>query len=183
MSANELKDSGERKVFTTGAQRDRQKGKGMFSLVPNFVIWLVSRVYEDGAAKYASRNWEQGMPLSQYLDSAERHIAKLKCGMRDEPHATQAVWNLIGYIFTATLIKLGNRPAELNDMPDQLGKSGALAEPLSPYEYTSLETFFDRKFAGQNGQELNKTASLKIPEFKTDGCKYHSSSDVTNSPY
>jgi hypothetical protein len=139
----ELKDSGERRTFSTGAQRDRGKGKGMPHLVPNWVIWLISRVYEDGAYKYAARNWEAGMELSNYIDSAERHLAKLKVGMRDEPHATQAVWNLIGYIFTAWLIKIGKRPASLNDMVDQLEQK--TAEPLSPYEYTSLETFFGIK--------------------------------------
>lgn len=142
-----LKDSGDRRQFTTGAVRDAGAGKGKPSLVPNWVVWLVSRIYEDGAAKYAARNWEKGMPLSQYIDSCERHLAKLKAGLRDEPHATQAIWNLIGYVFTATLIKMGRRPAELNDMPDQLNVDpSAKAEPLSPHEYKSLETFFDVKF-------------------------------------
>src|SRR5258708_12107799 len=134
----ELKDSGERRQFITGAVRDRGKGKGASLLVANWGIWLVSRVYEDGAFKYASRNWEKGMHLSAYLDSIERHLAKLKAGLRDEPHATQIVWNGIGYIFTAWLIKIGKRPQELNDMPDQLSSDpAAIAEPLSPYEYDS----------------------------------------------
>lgn len=145
-----LKDSGERRTTETGAVRDKSANKGKPSLVPNWVVWLVSRIYEDGAAKYASRNWEKGMPLSWYIDSCERHLAKLKAGMRDEPHATQAIWNLIGYVFTATLIKLGKRPASLNDMPDQiapLNEAGEVgtAEPLSPHEYASIKTFFDLK--------------------------------------
>jgi hypothetical protein len=153
-----LKDSGERQAFITGAQRDTSTGKGAPSLVPNWVIWLISRVYEDGAFKYASRNWEKGMPLSRYLDSAERHLAKLKAGMRDEPHASQVVWNMIGYIFTAVLIKLGYRPATLNDMPDQFNDAGALAEPLSPYEYTSMETFLGRKLTpnSQSSEDILK---------------------------
>ena len=139
----DIKDSGAREVFQTGAQRDRQYGKGKPSLVPNWVIWLVSRVYEDGSIKYAARNWEMGMPLSNYIDSAERHLAKLKVGMRDEPHASQVIWNMIGYIFTGWLIKIGKRPAELNDMPDQMNNDPhALAEPLSQAEYNSLRTFF-----------------------------------------
>lgn len=141
-----LKDSGERKEFSTGAVRDVQGGKGKPSLVPNWVIWLVSRIYEDGAKKYSSRNWEKGMPLSQYIDSAERHLAKLKSGLRDEPHASQIIWNMIGYVFTATLIKMGHRPKELNDMPDQMSNDPlAVAEPLSAHEYASLSTFFDVK--------------------------------------
>lgn len=139
----ELKDSGERRQFLTGAVRDRGRGKGAPSLVPNWVIWLISRVFEDGAEKYDARNWEKGMHLSNYLDSAERHLAKLKVGMRDEPHATQVAWNIICYIFTAWLIKIGKRPQELNDMTDQLNDNPlTIAEPLSPYEYESLSSFF-----------------------------------------
>lgn len=152
-----LKDSGERRTYSTGAQRDRGKGKGAPSLVPNWVIWLVSRVYEDGAAKYAARNWEKGMPLSDYLDSAERHLAKLKAGMRDEPHASQVIWNMIGYIFTATLVKMGLRPKELNNMVNQLSpNANEIAEPLSPYEYESLKYFF-----GTNLEEVYKSNSGK----------------------
>lgn len=139
----ELKDSGERRQFETGAVRDRGAGKGTPHLVPSWVVWLISRVYEDGARKYASRNWEQGMPLSNYIDSVERHLAKLKAGMRDEPHATMVAWNIIGYIFTAWMVKRGLRPAELNDMPDQLSSDPKkFAEPLAQYEYDSLSNFF-----------------------------------------
>jgi dATP/dGTP diphosphohydrolase len=136
----EIKDSGSRTTFVTGAQRDRQKGKGKPSLFPNWVMWLVSCIYEDGAAKYAARNWEKGMGLGQYLDSAERHLGKLKAGLRDEPHASQVLWNMIGYVFTAWMIKIGARPAELNDMWDQI--KNAPAEPLADYEYTRLKDFF-----------------------------------------
>jgi len=140
-----IKDSGDRTTFATGAQRDRLWGKGKPSLVPSWVVWLVSRIYEDGAKKYSNRNWEKGMSLGNYIDSAERHLAKLKAGLRDEPHASQVIWNMIGYVFTALLIKMGKRPNELNDMPDQFAEAGKLAEPLSDYEYTSMETFLGRR--------------------------------------
>lgn len=85
------------------------------------------------------------MPLHNYIDSAERHLAKLKAGLRDEPHATQVIWNMVGYVFTAVLIKMGLRPIELNDMPDQFNSDPrALAEPLSSYEYDSVATFLGR---------------------------------------
>jgi hypothetical protein len=141
-----LKDSGAREEFQSGSLRDKQEGKGAFHLVPSWVVWLVSRIYEEGAIKYAPRNWELGQPLSQYIKSTENHLAKLKVGLRDEPHASQIIWNMIGYIYTATLCKLGLRPKELSDMTDQLSPSPqTLAEPLSSFEYRSLETFFGRK--------------------------------------
>jgi hypothetical protein len=145
-----LKDTGSRTSFTSGAVRDAGSGKGAPALVPSFVIWLLSRIYEDGAAKYTSRNWEKGMPLSVYINSMERHLSKLKAGMRDEPHATQLLWNVVGYVYTSALIKMGFRPKELNDMPNQLaplndkGEVG-IAEPLSPHEYKSMKYFFDVK--------------------------------------
>jgi hypothetical protein len=149
VSETELKDSGSRATFVTGAQRDRQKGKGKPSLFPNWVMWLVSCIYEDGAYKYAARNWEKGMPLSQYLDSAERHLAKLKAGLRDEPHASQVIWNMVGYVFTAWLSKISARPAELSDMWDQI--HDAPAEPLAEYEYVRLRDFFGIKDTKENG--------------------------------
>lgn len=146
-----LKDSGSREEFKSGSVRDKQSGKGALELVPDWVIWLVSRVYEEGAKKYAARNWELGQPLSQYVRSAGNHLAKLKVGMRDEPHASQVIWNMIGYIFTAWLVKIGARPKELSDMPDQLNPiTGSIAEPLSPFEYQSLETFFGHERSRDN---------------------------------
>lgn len=47
----ELKDSGTRMAWSTGAKREEQTGKGAPSLVPNFIIWLTSRIYEDGKKK------------------------------------------------------------------------------------------------------------------------------------
>ncbi len=136
----QLKDSGTKEAFATGSVRDAQTGKGRMDLVPSWVVWLVSRVYEEGAIKYAARNWEKGQPLGQYIKSAENHLAKLKMGMRDEPHASQVAWNMIGYIFTAVMIKVGSRPTELNDMVDQF--TSEPAEPLSDFEYKSMNTFF-----------------------------------------
>jgi len=142
----QLKDSGAREEFGTGSVRDKQRGKGAFHLVPSWVVWLVSRIYEEGALKYAPRNWELGQNLSQYVKSAENHLAKLKAGLRDEPHASQVIWNMIGYVYTGALCKLGLRPKELNDMPDQLNADpAAIAEPLSQFEYDSLETLLGRK--------------------------------------
>lgn len=139
----ELKDSGNRQTFSTGSVRDAQTGKGAFELVPMFAIWLVSTVYEKGARKYSARNWEKGQPLSQYIKSAQNHLSKHMMGLRDEPHISMAVWNLLGYIFTAVLIKLGRRPGSLSDMPDQLHcVPGVIAEPLSNSEYESMNTFF-----------------------------------------
>ena len=71
----------------------------------------VSKHYEDGAKKYAERNWEIGIPLHCYIDSGVRHLLKYFRGDTDEPHDRAFVWNILGAIWT-----INNMP-ELNDLP------------------------------------------------------------------
>ena len=70
----ELKDSGERRQFETGAVRDMAEGKGdMFSL-PAAAILRLSKHYERGAKKYSRLYYQKGIPFSSFMDSALRHI-------------------------------------------------------------------------------------------------------------
>jgi hypothetical protein len=120
-----LQDSGERQKFQTGAQRDIQEGKGRYDLLPATAIFAVARVFEEGAKKYESRNFEKGIPLSRYIDSALRHLFKHLEGHRDEPHMAQAGWNILAYIHTATMIERGLLPEELNDLPNHVSEGKA----------------------------------------------------------
>lgn len=63
-------------------------------------ILEVAKQYEDGANKYAERNWEQGIPLHCYIDSGVRHYLKLLRGDTDEPHDRAFLWNMLGAIWT-----------------------------------------------------------------------------------
>lgn len=139
----EIKDSGTRREFETGAVRDVAEGKGRCDLLPLDIIgmltedtiynWLyryvrtgdinslhnvitlfvkdyfgdlesaileVAKHYEEGAKKYAERNWEQGIPLHCYIDSAVRHYLKYRRGDDDEPHARAFLWNILGAWWT-----------------------------------------------------------------------------------
>ena len=139
----ELKDSGNRREFTTGAVRDIGDGKGRCDLLPlsviadmaNDTILLridqyirsgnktslvtaietfaakqygdlytamleVSKHYEDGCNKYGERNWEQGIPIHCYIDSAVRHYIKHMRGDTDEPHDRAFMWNILGALWT-----------------------------------------------------------------------------------
>ena len=120
-----LKDSGERQDFGTGAVRDTQEGKGRYDLLPPSAIFAIARVFEEGGKKYKARNYESGMPLSRFIDSALRHMFKHLEGYRDEPHMAQAAWNILAYIHTATMIERGILPEELNDLPNHMGKEKA----------------------------------------------------------
>ena len=52
----ELKDSGDRQVFDSGAQRDRQGGKGRYDLISPYAVERLAIILERGAKKYNERN-------------------------------------------------------------------------------------------------------------------------------
>ena len=59
-----------------------------------FALMLdVARHFENGALKYGERNWQKGIPISRYIDSALRHLMKDLAGETDEDHAAAFVWN------------------------------------------------------------------------------------------
>lgn len=91
----EIKDSGERTRFDTGAVRDMHTGKGRMDLLPWEALVEVSKHCEEGALKYGERNCEKGIPIHSLIDSAFRHLAKYMMGMKDEPHLRAACWNCL----------------------------------------------------------------------------------------
>ena len=53
----------------------------------------VAKHFENGALKYGEHNWEKGIPISRYIDSALRHLMKGLAGETDEDHAAAFIWN------------------------------------------------------------------------------------------
>ena len=51
--------------------------------------------FEEGAKKYGENNWQKGLPVNCYLDSAIRHYLKYRRGDTDENHSVSFVWNLM----------------------------------------------------------------------------------------
>ena len=91
-----IKDSGERRVFSTGGVRDMSAGKGRMDLLPWAAIMEVSKHAENGAVKYGEHNADgYGLPTHSFADSAMRHLAKYLDGWDDEPHAVAAAWNML----------------------------------------------------------------------------------------
>ena len=74
-------------------------------------IMELSIHYEQGARKYAERNWEKGIPCHSFVDSALRHAVKYFRGDDDEPHNRAFMWNIVGLLWTI------NHHPELNDLP------------------------------------------------------------------
>lgn len=148
-----IKDSGNRREFSTGSVRDIQEGKGRCDLLPLDVVghllnsdeigyiysfqvsgstyYLykclneflhnsdfrtleemvleVSKHFEEGAKKYGENNWQKGIPLHSYIDSAIRHLLKYWNGETDERHDRAFCWNIICAIWT-----MENKP-EMDD--------------------------------------------------------------------
>ena len=73
------------------------------------VFLEVAKQFEEGAKKYGENNWQKGIPVHCYIDSAVRHYLKWLRGDRDEPHDRAFCWNIICAIWTCK-----HKP-ELND--------------------------------------------------------------------
>lgn len=55
----------------------------------------VAKHFEEGAKKYGENNWQKGIPVYCYIDSAIRHYLKWLRGDKDEPHDRAFVWNIM----------------------------------------------------------------------------------------
>jgi hypothetical protein len=135
MSKYDVKDSGERREFDTGARRDMGGGKGRFDLLPYWSLMELAKHYEAGAEKYDDNNWRKGIPLKVFFDSAMRHLAKLAMGYTDERHDLAALWNIACYIETAQRIKWGFLPQSLKDFPHvRMSPTDALGPPIEAHD-------------------------------------------------
>lgn len=59
-----------------------------------------SKQFEEGAQKYGENNWQKGLPVYCYIDSAIRHFLKYLRGDADEFHDRAFVWNILCCIWT-----------------------------------------------------------------------------------
>lgn len=112
-----LKDSGIRKIFSTGANRDLSSGKGRFELLPPATLRALAIHFEKGCQKYGDRNWEKGIPVSRFTDSAIRHLLQFLDGCNDENHLIAALWNITCGYETILRTQKDVLPKELYDLP------------------------------------------------------------------
>lgn len=102
---SQFKESGERHylfdIFDFVAPR-------MFIDISTMLL-EVAKHFEEGAKKYGENNWQKGIPVHCYIDSAVRHYLKWLRGDNDEPHDRAFCWNIICAIWTCI-----HKP-ELND--------------------------------------------------------------------
>lgn len=113
-----LQDTGARVESSTGALRDRTDEKKLrrYDLLPREPLYRFAMHMGKGAVKYAARNWEKGMPLSEFYNSAMDHMLKYACGFDDEPHLDAALWNIACLMEGEERIRRGLWPAEMDDI-------------------------------------------------------------------
>lgn len=99
------------KDFGTGAIREDKTGKGRCDLLPPCALIRLSKHFEKGATDHGERNWEKGIPMHSFLDSALRHLFKYLDGMDDEDHLCAAAWNIICAMWTE------EKHPEMQDIP------------------------------------------------------------------
>jgi hypothetical protein len=107
----EIKDSGKRREFPSGAVRDIGIGKGRYDLLPWVAIDELARHCELGSLKYGENNIEKGIPIHCLIDSGIRHLSCYLRGQHDEAHLRAALWN-IAYAIQEEIIF-----PELQDIP------------------------------------------------------------------
>ena len=110
------KEEGTKRTFSTGADKQSSEGKGTPVLFPPDAYLEISIHFEEGAALHGDRNWEAGIPLSELINSLERHIQQEKMGLTDESHDRAIAWNAVVYLATKLRIKAGILPIELADI-------------------------------------------------------------------
>lgn len=111
-----IKDSGKRREFDSGAQRDRGDLKPRPDLIHPYFMMRFGLHMAKGAKKYSDWNWAKGMPVSEYMASAQRHIQKAMIGMADEDHLAAAAFNIMGAMVTQRGAEIGVYDESMNDI-------------------------------------------------------------------
>lgn len=83
---------------------------------PQTMLLEVAIHFEEGAKKYGENNWQKGIPVKRYIDSAVRHYLKFLRGDKDEPHDRAFCWNIMCSIWTCKHMPELNNYAEASDL-------------------------------------------------------------------
>ena len=94
----DVKDSGQRQQFETGAVRDTAVGKSRPDLVSQHFLNRLGAHLAKGALKYTDNNWKKGMPLSRFWASAWRHMVAVGMGKTDEDHLSAVAFNIMAIV-------------------------------------------------------------------------------------
>lgn len=110
-----IPDEDNKQQFPSGAQRDIDKNKTKWSLLPWHELERVVRhTYMPGAEHYGDHNWTKGIPSSRCLDSLQRHVLQFSMGDTSEDHLGRAVFNCLAILYNQRVFK---EDPSINDLP------------------------------------------------------------------
>lgn len=113
---DEVKDSGKRQEFATGARRDTQENKPRYDLIPLHPLYRLAMHYTNGAVKYGEHNWTKGMELSRFYASLFRHMTAWAEGDRSEDHLGAVAWNAFALMHFESKNNKAPDGTDLDDM-------------------------------------------------------------------
>lgn len=94
------KDSGKRRTWKSGFNRDDDGMKLRYDLIPIQMLERIAGLYTRGAKKYGDCNWQKAETqeeFDRFKQSAWRHFISWQKGQEDEDHASATIWNLMAY--------------------------------------------------------------------------------------
>lgn len=109
-----MENKKEMKSFESGAIRENKDGKGRHDLLPFCALNRLAKHFQKSLREHPERNWEKGIPMSSFLDSAIRHLFNYMDGQTDEDHLCSAAWNILCAMWTEEkLPQMQNIPSRL----------------------------------------------------------------------
>ena len=145
--------------FNTGAVREDKTGKGRCDLLPMCALIRLSKHYEKGSVDHGERNWEKGIPMHSFLDSAIRHLFKYVDGQTDEDHLVAAAWNILGAMWTE------EKHPRMQDIPSRMVEFNENASP-----YARRAASLDREYGGGTNIASPTRSQEKATPVQEDKC-------------
>ncbi len=88
-------------------------------LIPPLALNRVQGLFERGAKKYGTHNWQKGIPMQRVFESMMRHMIEWWAGDTSEDHAAAVIWN-------AMALMVIEHEVIWAQLPRELGNAGAL---------------------------------------------------------
>jgi hypothetical protein len=86
------------KKFDSGAVRSKDADGERYDLITPYGLRRLAQTYAEGARKYGDHNWLKGIPGSDLINHAIRHLVLYQMGDNSEDHLAHAAWNIFALI-------------------------------------------------------------------------------------
>ncbi|TKI56555.1 hypothetical protein E8L90_14375 [Brevibacillus antibioticus] len=150
--------------------------KIIYDLLSLIAIRRIAVRSELGEVKYGDgRNWERGMPIREFMDSASalRHIFQYMAGDNQEDHLAAAAWNLnCAMHLEETMPHMQNAPAriaqliteqpEANSSENIHYASTGCANLTFHEREASITASYELREGGRTNQTSDQTGSLAV---------------------